>query len=283
MALIKWSEMMSVGVPVLDADHRTLIGLINNLQRAIGDDEEYACVGSVLKALDDYVQHHFAREERVMAVCRYPSLSAHAATHHRLSRQVAEMAEAYQAAPDSVRARQCLEFLNKWLIEHICSTDMDYRPWMVGHGDIDAAARSVAMTDGRAGSSLDWKRLKVLAVDDNQNFCRVMRTILEGVGVADIRAVSDVEAAQAVLSGKAVDVLVCDWHIGTDSGLALVGWVRQQPALKSLPVVVLSGHERLANRDVAIAAGADDFMEKPISARGLLLCLAKLMRKGREG
>jgi len=31
---------------------------------------------------------------------------------------------------------------------------------------------------------------------------------------------------------------------------------------------------------VALNAGADEFMEKPISARGLLLCLARLMRKG---
>lgn len=283
MALITWSEMMSVGVPVLDADHKTLIGLINDLQRAIGDDEEYSSVGSVLKALDDYVCHHFAREERVMAVCRYPSLTAHTAMHHRLSRQVAEMAAAYQADPNSVRARQCLDFLNKWLIEHICSTDMDYRGWLVGRADADAAAQSVAMTGPRGGVSLDWKQLKVLVVDDNQNFGRVMRTILEGVGVADIRVVSEVEAARTVLSGKAVDVLVTDWHVGADSGLALVGWVRRQPALAAMPVLVLSGHERLANRDVALEAGADEFMEKPISARGLLLCLAKLMRKGRGG
>ena len=274
---------MSVGVPALDADHKTLINLINNLQRSIGDEEEFATVGSVLMALDDYVEHHFAREARMMEVCRYPSLSAHVAMHRRLSAQVREFQQAYEADPTAVRARKCLAFLNKWLIEHICSTDMDYRGWVIGHADALSAAESVVMTGPRTATSLDWRSLKVLVVDDNQNFCQIMRTILEGVGVMETRVVADVEAAKAALLGKAVDILVADWHVGRDSGLDLIAWLRAQPGLARLPVLVLSGHERLSNRDVALGAGADEFMEKPISARGLLICLSKLMRKGREG
>lgn len=282
MASITWSEMMSVGVPVLDADHKTLIGLINNLHRSIGDEEEYATLGSVLQALEEYAEHHFAREERVMEACRYPSLSAHSAMHRRLAAQVRELKAAYDADRSSVRARQCLDFLHKWLIEHICSTDMDYRGWVIGHAEAESAAQSVAMTGARGAVSLDWKSLKVLVVDDNQNFCQVMRTILEGVGVADIRVAADLAAAQAALLGKAVDLVVTDWHVGKESGLDLVAWLRRQPPLADLPVLMLSGHEQVSNRDVALNAGADEFMEKPISARGLLLCLAKLMRKGRE-
>lgn len=282
MAAIGWSQMMSVGVPVLDADHKTLVGLINNLHRAIGDDEEYATLGSVLQALEEYAAHHFAREEQVMAACRYPSLQAHMGMHQRLTAQVAALRAAYDADRSAVRARQCLDFLNKWLIEHICSVDMDYRASVVGHGGLISAVDTTALA-GRAGSaSLDWKSLKILVVDDNQNFCEIMRTILEGVGVADIRIAGDVETAQAVLSGKSVDMLVTDWHVGKESGLDLVAWVRRQPALETLPVLILSGHEQISNRDVALNAGADEFMEKPISARGLLICLAKLMRKGRE-
>ncbi|HTH16025.1 MAG TPA: response regulator, partial [Magnetospirillum sp.] len=114
------------------------------------------------------------------------------------------------------------------------------------------------------------------------NFCAIMRTILEGVGVADIRVVPDVAAAEAALLGKSVDVVITDWHVGKDSGLDLIAWLRRQPRLAELPVLMLSGHERVANRDVALQAGADEFMEKPISARGLLICLARLLLKGRE-
>lgn len=283
MAVINWSEMMSVGVPVLDADHKTLIGLINNLHRSVGDDEEYATLGSVLKALEDYANHHFAREERVMQACRYPSVAAHSRMHSRLAAQVTAIKDSYDGDRTTVRAKECLDFLHKWLIEHICSTDMDYRSWVVGHADAVSAAESLSLTGSRADSaSLDWRSLRVLVVDDNQNFCQVMRTILEGVGVSDIRSAVDVAGAKATLQGTGLDMVVTDWHVGKDSGLDLIGWIRHQPELAHLPVLMLSGHERVANRDVALNAGADEFMEKPISARGLLICMAKLMRKRRQ-
>ncbi|HTH17265.1 MAG TPA: bacteriohemerythrin, partial [Magnetospirillum sp.] len=167
MASIAWSEMMSVGVPVLDADHKTLIGLINALHRSVGDEEEYATLGSVLKALEDYAAHHFSREERMLAACRYPSMAAHTRMHARLAQQVTELKTAYDGDRTAVRAKQCLDFLHKWLIEHICSTDMDYRAWVVGHQDALDAAETVTITGPRAGSGLDWKSLKVLVVDDN--------------------------------------------------------------------------------------------------------------------
>jgi hemerythrin-like metal-binding protein len=280
MAAIAWSEMMSVGVPVLDADHKTLVGLVNNLHRSIGDAEEYATLGSVLQALEDYAGYHFAREERVMEVCRYPSRETHGRMHHRLAHQVRELKERYDHDQTTVRAKDCLDFLHKWLFEHICSTDMDYRSWVIGHPEAAEAAESVSLTGTKPGkAALDWKGLRILVVDDNQNFTQVMRTILEGVGVRDIRVATDLTAAQTILTGTQLDVVVSDWHVAAESGLDLVAWVRRQPAIATLPVLILSGHERVASRDVALSAGADEFMEKPISARGLLICLSRLMRK----
>ncbi|WP_156521059.1 bacteriohemerythrin [Magnetospirillum moscoviense] len=281
MAGIAWSEMMSVGVPVLDADHKTLVGLVNNLHRSIGDAEEYATLGSVLQALQDYADHHFAREERVMEVCRYPSLDTHARIHRRLALEVRELKTRYDGDRSTVRAKDCLDFLHKWLFEHICSTDMDYRAWVVGHPEAASAAESVSLTDSRPGKAqLDWKALRILVVDDNVNFAQIMRTILEGVGVVDIRTAADLDGAKAILAGTELDIVVSDWHVGPESGLDLVAWIRRQPELAKIPVLVLSGHERVASRDVALSAGADEFMEKPISARGLLICLSRLARKG---
>ena len=277
---------MSVGVPEIDADHKTLVGLINNLHRSIGDAEEYATLGSVLKSLDDYAADHFAREERMMAAARYPGLSVHIQAHFSLAQEVRRLNQRYDADRTSVRARDCLDFLHKWLIEHICSTDMDYRGWMVGHEGAASVAGAVTMTGPRQGqgaAAIDWTGLGILVVDDNGNFCEIMRTILQGVGVGDIELALDLTAARAALGRRAYHVAVTDWHVGTESGLDLVAWIRAQPRLVRLPVLLLSGHERIANRDVAIAAGADEFMEKPISARGLLICLARLLvRKDKE-
>lgn len=277
---ITWSEMMSVGVPALDADHRTLIGLVNALNRSIGDVEEFAALGTVLAALCEYTEHHFAREETVLEACHYPQCDVHRSVHAKLAAEVARMKADYDQDPTVVRARDCLNFLHRWLIDHICSADMDYRAWVVGHAAALTAPDQVSMINQKgATSSLDWRRIKVLVVDDNHNFCQVLRTILEGVGVTDIATVHGLDTARAALAGTRFDLVLSDWHVGTESGLDFVRWMRGRAATADLPVLMLSGHERLASRDVALAAGADEFMEKPISARGMLICLARMLTR----
>lgn len=278
---VTWSERMSVGVPLLDSDHKTLIGLINHLHRSIGDDEEYAAVGSVLQALDEYAAHHFAREEKMMEACRYPLLSQHHSTHASFAGKVAALKARYTEDQTGVRARECLNFLNAWLIDHICTTDMNYRSWLIGHPGAEAAAQRVSLTGGMARTvQTDWARLRVLLVDDNVNFTEILRTILDSVGVTRISTVHDLDSAKAVIGQDPLDIVVSDWHVGEESGLDLVKWVRHgPPGQAQLPVLILSGHERMANRDLALLAGADEFMEKPISARNLLLGMARLVGK----
>ncbi|MBI3444011.1 MAG: bacteriohemerythrin [Magnetospirillum sp.] len=276
---ITWSEMMSVGVPVLDSDHKTLIGLINLLQRSIGDDEEYAAVGSVLQALQDYAAHHFAREEKMMEACRYPLLERHHLTHDGFVERVQALKVRYDEDHSSVRARDCLTFLNGWLINHICTTDMNYRAWVIGHSGALAAAAGLSMAgNGRKAEAIDWPSLRVLVVDDNVNFAEIIRTILEGVGVTRLLTVHDLAAARDALGGQGWDMMICDWHVGEESGLDLVKWVRRGPPdVAALPILILSGHERMTNRDLALLAGANEFMEKPVSARNLLMGIGRLL------
>lgn len=271
---------MSVGVPVLDSDHKTLIGLINHLQRSIGDDEEYSAVGSVLQSLQDYAAHHFAREEKMMEACRYPLLLQHHETHGGFAERVDALKARYDQDQSSVRARDCLNFLNGWLINHICTTDMNYRAWVIGHPGALAAVEGLSMTGGGRSKTraVDWSRLRVLVVDDNVNFAEILQTVLEGVGVINPVIANDLAAARDALGANPWDLLITDWHVGEESGLDLVKWVRRgPPALSALPILMLSGHERMTNRDLALLAGADEFMEKPISARTLLITLSRLL------
>lgn len=274
---LTWSERMSVGVPLLDDDHKTLLGLINHLQRAIGDEEEHAAVGSVLRSLDDYAAHHFAREETMMVACRYPLTERHHESHHTFAAKVGGLLRRYDDDPGAVRARECLNFLNSWLIDHICTTDMNYRSWVIGHPGAEAAAQRVGMTGDRREAALDWTRLRILVVDDNETFREILATILGGVGVKNLTVAADLTEARTAMEATAFDILILDWHVGSESGLDLVKWVRRGPPHQAgTPILILSGHERMTNRDLALLAGADEFMEKPISARNLLLGVARL-------
>ncbi|MBI5163115.1 MAG: response regulator, partial [Magnetospirillum sp.] len=233
----------------------------------------------VLKALEDYAVYHFDREERVLAACAYPGLTSHSAFHRRMAEEVRQLKSRYDADRSTVQARDFLAFLNRWLIEHICSTDMDYRTSVVGHDAAVAAAAEVTMTPSRPGSNgLDWSSLKVLVVDDNRTFCKLLCTILEGVGVTASKVAHDLPTAKAAAEATRPDVVLVDWRVGREDGLDLVRWLRTPPLPIPPPtVVVLSGYEEARASTAALAAGADAFLEKPVSARVLLVSVAGLL------
>ena len=68
MPVIQWSNQYSVGIDLLDADHKVLISLINQIDEAIRSSEPVELVRRVLDALLDYTDYHFSREEALNGV-----------------------------------------------------------------------------------------------------------------------------------------------------------------------------------------------------------------------
>ncbi len=63
MAMMRWNEKMSVGVIELDADHKELIKVINQLGVNAEDEARRNAIRQSLFALLRYAEYHFAREE----------------------------------------------------------------------------------------------------------------------------------------------------------------------------------------------------------------------------
>ncbi len=147
MAFFEWDDSLSVGVPLVDADHQVLISLINQLHDTLEDPEAAATVGSVLSALEDYTGYHFTREERAMEAVDYPTLPEHHERHEKLKQQVAEIRARYARDPAAVDGQEVLDFLKDWLKNHILQEDMAYRPYMEGRPEAISAAEEVAFVD----------------------------------------------------------------------------------------------------------------------------------------
>jgi hemerythrin len=77
MPYCQWSEKMSVGESRLDADHKTLIRLINQLHDDINSEVNATVVDEVLDSLINYTKFHFTREATVMRACGYPDTKFH--------------------------------------------------------------------------------------------------------------------------------------------------------------------------------------------------------------
>lgn len=127
MPPIQWTESLSVGDPAMDLHHRHLIQMLSRLNEAV---ETASVVGSILADLMAYVDFHFSEEESRLAAAGFPKLEAHRQFHHRLTEAVIAMQRAYTSNPDRIQAAELYEFLSRWLIVHIQSEDMAYRPWL---------------------------------------------------------------------------------------------------------------------------------------------------------
>lgn len=84
--IIHWNAPLSVGHPVIDAQHHDLFEHVNNLVEAITKSSDYSQLGEVIRFLDEYVAKHFEDEERCMAENDYPFLQLQIDQHQRFSR-----------------------------------------------------------------------------------------------------------------------------------------------------------------------------------------------------
>jgi hemerythrin-like metal-binding protein len=133
MALILWTEKLSVGVRTIDDQHAVLCETLNDLHAAMMKGQARTIVGTLLRTLVDYTHHHFAAEEAMMAAAHYPGLALHRIKHRELTKQVEEYVARYEQG-DITLSMPLLNFLSGWLTMHIQNTDKEYGPWLIEHG-----------------------------------------------------------------------------------------------------------------------------------------------------
>lgn len=127
IALIQWTEALSVKVPSMDNDHRNLISLINQLASAemIGNRR---VAESVLDELLNYTIDHFSREEQYLQKSGYPSqdLFAHRLQHASFTETIQDIRWQYLHGFRPRINQEVLLFLRDWLSKHILVEDMRY-------------------------------------------------------------------------------------------------------------------------------------------------------------
>lgn len=130
---------MSVGVPALDADHRSIVRIVNLLQDIEGEDAR-RIVETVLDTLSVYCRYHFAREERVMAWCGFPGVASHRGEHEGFTLALARLHQQYAMERDPAVVGELRDRLTRWLCHHILIQDMAYKPYVLAAEGGDTVA-----------------------------------------------------------------------------------------------------------------------------------------------
>jgi hemerythrin len=121
MISISWSDKFSIGVEMIDEQHKQLFNLINELNSNISGNSSKQIIASSLDALISYTGYHFREEEDYMFNVSYPRFEQHKVLHENLKEQVINFKKEFQEGGDD--PERFLDFLYDWLTKHIMEQD----------------------------------------------------------------------------------------------------------------------------------------------------------------
>jgi len=134
MPLMTWNDKLSVGVKVLDDDHKKLVGMVNQLYDAIQSGHGKDSLGKTLDGLIEYTKVHFGHEEQFFAQTSYAASADHKKEHDDLTRQVLDIQQKYKKGATGCLSLEVMNFLKNWLVTHIQGSDQKYGPYLNSKG-----------------------------------------------------------------------------------------------------------------------------------------------------
>jgi len=120
---IIWGNVLSVAVDEIDEDHRKLVNIFNILNHSVAEGETPDYLAAVLQELINCTIWHFSHEERLMLKYGYEGIDEHKAEHRELIDSVKKLQQQILQADKPV-SDDDVEFLERWLTEHILTADM---------------------------------------------------------------------------------------------------------------------------------------------------------------
>jgi two-component system, OmpR family, phosphate regulon response regulator PhoB len=118
----------------------------------------------------------------------------------------------------------------------------------------------------------------VLLVEDEPQIQELVAVNLEHYGHRVVRAAS-AEEAEAAIRAELPDVLVLDWMLPGESGVAFARRLRGDPRTRDLPILILTARAMEADKLTGLDAGADDFITKPFSPKELAARIKAVLRR----
>lgn len=148
-----------------------------------------------------------------------------------------------------------------------------------GPGSLDKLADYFA-TFPKGVSLATEKHSAVLLVEDLDSPRDIVQTYIQSLGFDHVDAVASAKAALDILAGdpERYFAVVSDIHMPLKSGIQLTAEIRQDKALKYLPVIILTSDPTAENVIECVKAGASGFLAKPPKKAALLRELEKAKR-----
>jgi len=116
-------------------------------------------------------------------------------------------------------------------------------------------------------------RSRILVIEDNQDSMTFISDILVSLKYVVLQA-ADGEQGVAMAAAEHPDLILMDLSLPRLDGWSATRRIKADPALQHIPIIALTAHAMIGDRQRALAAGCDDYVSKPINLSELASKLA---------
>mgnify|MGYP005838449393 CR=1 FL=1 len=131
---------------------------------------------------------------------------------------------------------------------------------------------------------INFKKLKVLVVEDNQAMRDVISAVMEGLDVGDVIYAKSGDQGFNKFKEHKPDIVITDWEMEPVDGIELIRQIRKNPQSpnKMVPVIFLTGYGAPERVKTARDAGVTEFLVKPFTADKLIQRITYVVNQPRD-
>jgi signal transduction histidine kinase/HAMP domain-containing protein/CheY-like chemotaxis protein len=163
-----------------------------------------------------------------------------------------------------------LDELRERITLHLSAAQPGRVPALVSEQQADDGQRALPAEGHEA-----LRGRKVLVIDDDPRNVFAITSTLELQGVTVSHAPNGRDGIEALLGAEQPDLILMDVMMPEMDGYATMSKIRQMPAFATLPIIAVTARAMPGDREKSIAAGASDYVTKPVDTEELLACMER--------
>ncbi|MBN2652375.1 MAG: hemerythrin family protein [Spirochaetales bacterium] len=126
---MEWSNEYSLGINILDRQHKKMFFQINQLVSSLNSNKGNQAILPTLKFLVAYTHYHFETEEEIMIELNYPGYGEHRNAHNLMRKKIRDILQLLKN-DEHFSAIELYYFLSNWITDHIENWDSRIKNYM---------------------------------------------------------------------------------------------------------------------------------------------------------
>lgn len=118
---------------------------------------------------------------------------------------------------------------------------------------------------------------EILIIDDDSRNIFALTAVLKAKKYQCLSALSAVKGLELLEENKNIGAVLMDMMMPEMDGYEAIGKMKNDTALKNIPVIALTAQAMTGDREKCMEAGADGYISKPVNVEELLVLLNKLI------